>query len=101
MPRRVGPLVSDEVVLDWWYSAGEGWTVAGGLVLEHSGADSFGELFDLFFDVGEEGIGAPAPDEHDGVDWLLGEVHEHGEASAHGVKFNIVGRESKDILSDA
>ena len=101
MPRRVGPLVFDEVVLDWWYSAGEGGNVAEGLMLEHSGAYSFGELFDLFFDVGEERIRAPAPYEHDGVDWLLGEVHEHGKASAHGVKPNVVGCESKDGLSDA
>ena len=29
-------------------------------MLEHSGADSLGELLDLFLDVGEEGVGTPA-----------------------------------------
>ena len=37
-------------------------------ILKHSCADSFGEWFDLIFDVSKEGIGATASNEHDGID---------------------------------
>ena len=76
-------LVLCEVVLYRWSGAVEGWDVAEGFVLQHAGADPPGELLDLFLDVGEESIGAPAADQHDGVDRLFGEVHKHGEAPSH------------------
>ena len=44
--------------------------VEEGVVLKHSCADSFGEFFDLLFDVSKEYIGAPASNEHDGIDWF-------------------------------
>ena len=58
------------------------WDVEEGVALEHPAADAFGEFFDLFFDVGEEGIRAPASDEHNCVDLLSGEVHHHGEGGS-------------------
>ena len=61
---------------------GEG-DVEESVVLEHSGADSAGEFFNLLFDVGEESVGAPSSNEHDGVDWLFGEEHHHGEGGSY------------------
>ena len=62
----------------------ECWDVGESLMNEHPAADSLSKLFDLFLDVGEECVRTPAPDQHDCVDRLLGEVHEHGEAGARG-----------------
>ena len=59
-------------------------------VLEHTGADSFRELLDLFLDVGEERVRTPAPDQHDRVDGFLGKVHEHGKAGAGAVGADVV-----------
>ena len=70
--RRVDSLIVDEVVLHRGGAVTEGWDVAEGFVLEHSGADSLGELLDLFLNVGEEGVGTPAADEHNCVDLFLG-----------------------------
>ena len=36
-----------------------------------------------FFDVGEEGVGAPSSDEHDGVDWFFGKEHHHGKGGSY------------------
>ena len=57
---------------------GEG-DVEESVVLEHSA----GEFFNLLFDVGEESVGAPSSNEHDGVDWLFGEEHHHGEGGSY------------------
>ena len=51
--------------------------VIEGVILEHPGADAFGELPRLFFDVGQEGIRVPAAYQHDCVDLIHGQVHHH------------------------
>ena len=52
------------------------------LVLEHSCAHPSCEFFDVFLDVGEEGIRAPTSDEHDCVHQFVGEVYEHSKAGS-------------------
>ena len=70
------------------------------VVLEHSGADSAGEFFNLLFDVGEESVGAPSSDEHDGVDWFFGKEHHHGKGGSYQMGINIFTGEAKDVGSD-
>ena len=65
------------------------------------GADSSGELHDLFPDVGGEGVRASAANRHDGVDGLLGKVHKPGETPVHGMEPHDVGGQPKDVLFSA
>ena len=50
------------------------------LVLEHSCVHPFGEFFDLFLNVGKEGVQTPASNKHDCIHWFFGKVHEHSKA---------------------
>ena len=51
------------------------WDVVESVALEHPAADSFGELLDLFFDVGKENVRSPSSDKHD---CLTGGLARHG-----------------------
>ena len=53
------------------------WNVEEGLCVENAFGIFLAELGNLFADVAEEGVGQPAPNDHDGVDRDLGEVHCH------------------------
>ena len=83
-------MVTSPLVLSWVHL---GLSCQGGIeegvVLEHPGADSFCEFSDLLFDVGEEGIRAPATDEHYCVDWILGQVHHNDQGGTYGVGTNL------------
>ena len=68
---------------------------------EHSFADALGEFLDLFLDVAEERVGAPASDEHDCVDGFSGEVGHHREGGSDGVSADLAAGEAEDVRSDA
>lgn len=70
------------------------------LVLNHLGRDFCDEPLHLVADVTEEGIPGPSPDEHDGVDRNLGEVHGHGGAQSDGVGADLIRVEMEVVLTN-
>eukprot|EP00978_Attheya_sp_CCMP212_P015707 scaffold40616_cov59-Attheya_sp.AAC.1 len=65
------------------------------LVLEHATGDVVAEHLDLFSDVSEERVARPTPDDHNGVDRDMGEVHCHSRAGPEGVSAHVLGFETE------
>jgi hypothetical protein len=45
---------------------------------DHAAGDAGTEILDLASDVPKESVTGPSNDEHDGVNWDIGQVHSHG-----------------------
>jgi hypothetical protein len=53
---------------------------------DHAAGDAGTEILDLATEVPKESIAGPSADEHDGVNWDIGQVHSHGRGGTDGVK---------------
>ena len=59
------------------------------------------ELFDLFPDVFEESIAFPSPNQHNGEDRDVIQVHRHGGATANGMGPNFGRLETELVFSNS
>ena len=57
---------------------------------DHAAGDAGTEVLDLAADVPKESIAGPSANEHDGVNWDIGQVHSHGCGGTDGVKADCV-----------
>ena len=76
------------MMIVWWLEkSGE---------LDHVTGDGAGKFGNVLPNVDQEGIGFPAANQHNHVDWGPREDHGHGGAGADGVKADFVGSEPQD-----
>jgi len=71
-----------------------------GVIEDHPAGDSGGELLNLSTNVEKESIGGLPSNPHDGEDWDLGEVHDHGGGQSVGVSADVFFAKAEDSLAD-
>lgn len=74
--------------------------VVEGVEREHDLAHPLGEFLALLFDVTQECVGPPPPDEHDGIGRDALEIELHGQGRPVGVGADVVGAESERVAAD-
>jgi hypothetical protein len=57
---------------------------------DHAAGDAGTEILDLALDVPKESVTGASANEHDGVNWDMGQVHSHGCGGTDGVKADCV-----------